>query len=209
MVSVPQPTMVETTTEPKTYNFVGKVEDIKTTTTEVVKTLPIDNEVKTTILLNVEENIKTLLKKLSDKEEIGWGIDTDPEEFKHLPNSITGVIIYYVIKGIREDFGFEFETEPKSLKLRGLSKDAKKITGRKRLLTRDQKNELISKTEMSYYKEKISSGEITIEGAMFAIKDAYERIQNFEEMGYILPPKKTDYPYWIDEASTKEATPSD
>jgi hypothetical protein len=193
--------MVETTTDPKTYNFVGRVEDVKTTTAEVVKTLPIDNEVKTTILLNIEENIKTLLKKLSDKEEIGWGIDADPEEFKHLPNSITGVIIYYVIKGIKEEFGFEFETEPKSLKLRGLSKDAKKIAGKKRLLTRDQKNELISKTEMNYYKEKISSGEITIEGAMFAIKDAYERIQNFEEMGYILPPKKVEYPYWVEEVS--------
>lgn len=193
--------MVETTADPKTYNFVGKVEDVKTTTAEVVKTLPIDNEVKTTILLNVEENIKTLLKKLSDKEEIGWGVDADPEEFKHLPNSITGVIIYYVIKGIKEEFGFEFETEPKSLKLRGLSKDAKKIAGKKRLLTRDQKNELISKTEMSYYKDKISSGEITLEGAMNAIKDAFERIQNFEKMGYILPPKKTEYPCWIDEVS--------
>jgi hypothetical protein len=59
---------VETATSTNTYNFVGKIEDIKTTTAEVVKTLPIDNEVKTTILLNVEENIKTLLKKLSDKE---------------------------------------------------------------------------------------------------------------------------------------------
>lgn len=196
--------MVETTTDPKTYNFVGRVEDVKTTTAEVVKTLPIDNEVKTTILLNVEENIKTLLKKLSDKEEIGWGVDADPEEFKHLPNSITGVIIYYVIKGIKEEFGFEFETEPKSLKVRGLSKDAKKIAGKKRLLTRDQKNELISKTEMNYYKDKISSGEITLEGAMYAIKDAFERIQNFEEMGYILPPKKTEYPYWIDETNDKD-----
>jgi hypothetical protein len=198
--------MVETTAEPKTYNFVGKVEDIKTTTAEVVKTLPIDNEVKTTILLNVEENIKTLLKKLSDKEEIGWGIDTDPEEFKHLPNSITGVIIHYVIKGIREDFGFEFETEPKSLKLRGLSKDAKKIAGKKRLLTRDQKNELLEKTQMSFYDKKISMGDMTIDDAMSEIKIAYEQKKSFEEMGYILPPKKTDYPYWIDEASTKQTT---
>jgi hypothetical protein len=193
--------MVETTTDPKTYNFVGRVEDVKTTTAEVVKTLPIDNEVKTTILLNVEENIKTLLKKLSDKEEIGWGIDTDPEEFKHLPNSITGVIIHYVIKGIREDFGFEFETEPKSLRLRGLSKNAKKIAGKKRLLTRDQKNELILKTEMSYYKDKISSGETTLESAMSSIKEAYEEMQKYEEMGYILPAKKADYPYWVNESA--------
>lgn len=193
--------MVETTANPSTYQFIGKIEDVKTTTAEVVKTLPIDSEVKTTILLNVEENIKTLLKKLSEKEEIGWGIDTNPEEFKHLPNSITGVIIHYVIKGIKDDFGFEFETEPKSLKLRGLSKDAKKIAGKKRLLTREQKNELIAKTEMGYYKDKISSSDMTIEDAMNSIKDAFERIQKFEEMGYILPPKKTEYPYWIEEVS--------
>jgi hypothetical protein len=193
--------MVKTTANPSTYQFIGKIEDVKTTTAEVVKTLPIDSEVKTTILLNVEENIKTLLKKLSEKEEIGWGIDTNPEEFKHLPNSITGVIIHYVIKGIKDDFGFEFETEPKSLKLRGLSKDAKKIAGKKRLLTREQKNELIAKTEMGYYKDKISSSDMTIEDAMNSIKDAFERIQKFEEMGYILPPKKTEYPYWIEEVS--------
>lgn len=199
--------MVETTTDPKTYNFVGRVEDVKTTTPEVVKTLPIDNKAKTTILLNVEENIKTLLKKLSDKEEIGWGIDADPEEFKHLPNSITGVVIYYVIKGIKEEFCFEFEKEPKSLKRRGLTKDAKKIAGKKRLLTREQKNELLEKTQMSFYDKKISMGDMTIDDAMSEIKIAYEQKQSFEEMGYILPPKKTDYPYWMDEASTKE-TPS-
>ena len=193
--------MVETSTstDPKTYDFVGRVEDVNTTTAEVVKQLPIDNEVKTTILLNVEENIKTLLKKLSDKEEIGWGIDTDPEEFSHLPNSITGVIIHYVIKGIKEDFGYEFENQPKSLKMRGISKDAKKIAGKKRLLTREQKNELLERTQMSFYDKNISSGVMTINDAMYQIKDAYEKKQSFEEMGYMLPSKKTDYPYWVDE----------
>lgn len=195
--------MVESTTTNQKIDFsdfADKLEEVKSTTAEVVKQLPIDNEVKTTILLNVEENIKTLLKKLSDKEEIGWGIDTNPEEFSHLPNSITGVIIHYVTKGIKEDFGYEFENSPKSLKMRGISKDAKKIAGKKRLLTRDQKNELIFKTEMSFYKEKISSGSITLEGAMSSIKEAYEEMQKYEEMGYILPPKKTDYPYWVNES---------
>jgi hypothetical protein len=196
--------MVETPTTNQTIgfsDFADKLEEIKTTTPEVVKQLPIDNEVKTTILLNVEENIKTLLKKLADKEEIGWGIDTDPEEFSHLPNSITGVIIHYVIKGIKEDFGYEFENEPKSLKLRGLSQLAKKVAGKKRLLTREQKNELLERTQMSFYDKKISSGEMTIDSAMYAVKDAYERKQNYEEMGYILPPKKSEYPYWVDEVN--------
>ena len=184
-----------------TSPVVAELEEVKSTAAEVVKQLPIDNEVKTTILLNVEENIKTLIKKLSDKEEIGWGIDTDPEEFSHLPNSITGVIIHYVIKGIKEDFGYEFENQPKSLKLRGISKDAKKVAGKKRLLTRDQKNELLERTQMSFYDKKISSGEMTIDSAMNEIREAYGRKQGFEEIGYILPSKKTDYPYWVNEVN--------
>ena len=130
-------------------DFAENLDEVRTSLTEVVRQLPIDTETTATILLSIENNIKTLLKNLADKTEIGWGIDTDPEDFSHLPNSITGVIIYYVTKGIKEDFGYEFETEPKSLKVRGLSKDAKKIAGKKRLLTRDQKNELIAQTEMS------------------------------------------------------------
>ena len=54
---------------------------------------------------------------------------------------------------------------------------------------------------MSFYDKKISSGEMTIDSAMYAVKDAYERKQNYEEMGYILPPKKSEYPYWVDEVN--------
>ena len=42
---------------------------------------------------------------------------------------------------------------------------------------------------------------MSIEQAMYAVKDAYERKQNFEEMGYMLPTKKTEYPYWADDAA--------
>jgi hypothetical protein len=52
---------------------------------------------------------------------------------------------------------------------------------------------------MSYYDDKISSGEMTIESAMYAIKEAYERVQAFKDIGYILPPEKTKYPYFINE----------
>jgi hypothetical protein len=44
---------------------------------------------------------------------------------------------------------------------------------------------------------------MTIDDAMKGIKIAYEQKQNFEEMGYILPLKKTDYPYWMDEMEVK------
>jgi hypothetical protein len=193
---------VEQTSKVGFPDFVEQMEEVKSSTTEVVQQLPIDNEVKTTILISVEDNIKKLLSKLASKEEIGWGIDTSPEEFQHLPNSITGVIVYYIIKGIKDDFGFEFEKQPKCLTY-NISKFDKKVAGKKRLLTREQKNELLAKTQMSYYDDKISTGEMTIESAMYAIKDAYERVQAFKEIGYILPPEKTKYPYFIDEA-TKE-----
>jgi len=54
---------------------------------------------------------------------------------------------------------------------------------------------------MSYYEKDIAAGKMSVEQAMYALKDAYERKANFEEMGYMLPPKRVDYPYWIDEAS--------
>ena len=189
---------VEQTSKVGFSDFVEQIEEVKSSTTEVVQQLPIDNEVKTTILISVEDNIKKLLSKLASKEEIGWGIDTSPEEFQHLPNSITGVIVHYIIKGIKDDFGFEFEKQPKCLTY-NISKFDKKVAGKKRLLTREQKNELLAKTQMSYYDDKISSGEMTIESAMYAIKDAYERVQAFKEIGYILPPEKTKYPYFINE----------
>ena len=195
---------VEQTSKVGFPDFVEQMEEVKSSTTEVVQQLPIDNEVKTTILISVEDNIKKLLSKLASKEEIGWGIDTSPEEFQHLPNSITGVIVYYIIKGIKDDFGFEFEKQPKCLTY-NISKFDKKVAGKKRLLTREQKNELLAKTQMSYYDDKISTGEMTIESAMYAIKDAYERVQAFKDIGYILPPEKTKYPYFIDEAEGSDA----
>ncbi len=69
----------------------------------------------------------------------------------------------------------------------------------KSVCSRESKKELIAKTQMSYYEKDIAAGTMTVEQAMFALKDAYERKANFEEMGYMLPPKKTEYPYWVDE----------
>lgn len=171
----------------------GEVKVQKTTT------ISLNTEEKTTILLNVESTIKEIVNGIAKREDID-GFPVAPEQYPEIPNSITGVIVHYLVEGLKRDFSVEFDNPPKSLKIRGTgNKLDQKVAGKKRLLTRDQKNELIAKTEMKYYKEKIASGDITVEGAMYAIKDAYERIQNFEEMGYMLPPKKVDYPYWVDE----------
>jgi len=159
--------------------------------------LPISNETKGTMLLNCEGAVKDLISAIAKNEDIK-GTDIKGEDFASLPNSITGVVMHFICEGIKSEFNIAFEEPPVSLKIRGNIID-KKVAGKKRLLTREQKNELIAKTSMSYYETMISTKEMTIEQVMFAIKDAYERKQNFEEMGYMLPEKKTAYPFWVEE----------
>ena len=182
--SVPSRTMVEpsTTTDQ---------------TTNKLKKLPLDGDKTTTILLNVEEDIKSLIQKLAKRVEIGNGVDIPEDQLSSLPTSITGVVVHFITKGLESEFGIGFENEPRSLKVRGIASNFdKKVAGKKRLLTRDQKNELLAKTSMTFYESMISSGDMTIDNAMHAIKDAFERKKNFEEMGYILPHQTTRYPYW-------------
>ena len=165
--------------------------------------LPISSEDKSTILLSVEGAVKDLAAALAKKQEVK-GVEIDEAITGELPNSLTGILVYYFCKGVKEDFGIEFAEKPVSLKQRGGaggSQFDKKIAGKKRLLTREQKNELLAKTQMSFYEKDITTGKMTLEQAIYALKDAYERKANFEEMGYLLPPKKTEYPYWIDEVS--------
>jgi len=189
--SVPSRTMVEqsTTTDQ---------------TTNEMKKLPLDGDKTTTILLNVEEDIKSLIQKLAKRVEIGNGVDIPKDQLSSLPTSITGVVVHFITKGLESEFGIGFENEPRSLKVRGISNYDKKVAGKKRLLSRDQKNDLLAKTTMTYYDKKIASGEMTVENAMYSIKDAYERKTNYEEMGYILPPEKTKYPYWEGENATED-----
>ena len=172
----------------------------KTTEEPAKFNLPISNDDKTTILLNVEEAIKDLVKALAQKQEIK-GADIELTDYAHLPNSLTGVMVHFLVKGLKDELGIAFDEAPTSLKVRSSNPLDKKVAGKKRLLTREQKNELLSKTQMSFYDDKITKGDMSIEQAMYAVKDAYERKQNFEEMGYMLPTKKTEYPYWADDAA--------
>ncbi len=188
-----------TTTTTSFTEVADAIDKAKASATEAPKhQLPISPEDKTTILLNVEGAIKDLISSLAKKNPIK-GTDIGVEELAHLPNSLTGVVVHYLMKGLQDDFGIAFEEEPTSLKVRSTNPLDKKVAGKKRLLTREQKNDLLAKTQMSFYEDKMGKGEMTLEQAMFAIKDAYERKQNFEEMGYILPSKKTEYPYWAEE----------
>lgn len=65
----------------------------------------INNETNIRIILNVEDGIKTLLSAMAKKEEIdGVSIDT----YSNLPSSLTGIIAYFVVKGLKSEFNLEF-----------------------------------------------------------------------------------------------------
>mgnify|MGYP003348237563 CR=1 FL=1 len=70
---------------------------------------------------------------------------------------------------------------------------------KKRLLTKAEKNELLEKTKMSFYEERIATGVITLDNAMEQIKSAFQEKQHYEGLGLVLPEKKTEAPYYESE----------
>lgn len=160
----------------------------------------ISSDSKSTILLNIEDGVKTLLNAMAKKEEID-GVSAD--KYAHLPNSITGVVMHFVVEGLKNEFDLGFSQPPVSLKQRG-SKLDKKVAGKKRLLTREQKNHIIEKMKMSFYELDLATGKISLDDAMTSIKAAFEEKQEFEKLGYMLPEAKTAYPHWMDESEGEE-----
>ena len=177
------------------------------TTTNETETFQLDisTDNKNTILLNVEDEVKQLISKLaSNKTDLVESefIDGDEERtniLNALPNSMTGVVIHYFCKGLKTDFDVEFKEQPVSLKVRASSNYDKKVAGKKRLLTKQQKNELLASLDFKYYTNDISAGKLTMEDAFESIKTAIQKKDEYEKMGYVLPEKKTESPYWKDE----------
>ena len=97
------------------------------------------------MLLNCEGAVKDLISAIAKNEDIK-GTDIKGEAFASLPNSITGVVMHFICEGIKSEFDIAFEEPPVSLKGSVNAVD-KKVAGKKRLLTRDQKNELLDKNQ--------------------------------------------------------------
>lgn len=157
--------------------------------------LSISKDEKETILINVEAAVRNVIINLAKRNEIE-GIDIENEIVSALPTSYTGILIHYFTKGLKEDFNIEFEEQPVSLKVRGGSMQDRKVSGKKRLLTKEEKNELLAKMQMSYYESDMMTGKMTIDEVMTNIKTAFEEKKRFEDMGYMLPTKKNEAPYW-------------
>jgi hypothetical protein len=181
----------------KQSTALAMTETIATSNAGTIK-LDISTDSKTTILLNVEGEVKELIAQLAQRS-IPDAINIDEDKLSALPSSMTGVMVHYLCKGVKDDFNIEFKEQPVSLKPRNTSNYDKKVAGKKRLLTKEQKNELLAKMQMSYYEADIAKGTISMDDAISSIKSAFEKKQELEEMGYILPAKKTESPYWLED----------
>ena len=108
----------------------------------------------------------------------------------HLPNTETGVWIYYLTQGIERDFGRTWEVTPKSIREK-LSKEAKAAASGKRVITKKEKNDLIAKRDMGYWLPMVSAGKMSIEEATQEVVKASQRILELEGMGIVLSDNKT------------------
>ena len=161
---------------------------------KVANTLGVISETITAdIALGLDKGGKTLIDcetgiKAFVKDHLAGTRDNPVDN--HLPNTETGVWIYYLTQGIERDFGRTWETTPKSLREK-LSKEAKAAATGKRVITKKEKNELIAKKDMGYWLPMVSAGKMNIEEATQEVVKATQRILELEEMGIILSENKT------------------
>ena len=81
----------------------------KSTDAASIGQLPINPDEKTTILLNVEVAVKDLVSKIAKKDAIK-GVEVD--KYADIPNSLTGVVMHFLVNGLKNELNVEFEEHP-------------------------------------------------------------------------------------------------
>lgn len=132
------------------------------------------------LLVVCEKGIENTVRELAD------------DDGNHLPATKTGVVVHYVIEGIARDFGITFNRQPVSIGgFRGRGGKGDRDAGVIRL-SKQEKNEILEKLDMTYYQDDITSGKITRQDAFAMIDAAYTRKEEWEKQGYFLSPNKTE-----------------
>ena len=160
------------------------------------------------ILLDVEDGVKTFINDIlakkhehpfakEDKQFTGlseYGLSKNMERIKEIPDTMTGVLIHYLTKGIERDFGITWDETPASIRSKGDKdkNDAEKAREKGgRGLSKKEKNELLAKRNYPYWEKDINDGNITLEEAIIKMKEASDKVKEYEDAGYYLSPNKT------------------
>lgn len=159
---------------------------------EVISSLPTDEKVQ--FGFKIETSINELIDNLANRgqdytdkkgNEVKFGTvyDEYPED---LPTTKVGVILHYVLKGIKEDMNIEFKPEPYALQKRDSASSSSGGAGER--FTKEKKNNILARCDASYYTN------MEMEQIFENIKTAMEEKKYWESEGYVLIPEKTKPP---------------
>jgi len=157
------------------------LEDKDGTNTLINSCLELGTSGKGKLLVLCEEGIANAVRELADNED------------NHLPSTKTGIVVHYVTEGIARDFGITFDRQPVSLGggrgKRGSKSDREAGVIR---LSKQEKNDILDRLDMSYYQADIASGKITMQDAFSMIEENLKKKMEWESKGYYLSPNKTE-----------------
>jgi len=168
------------------------VDEIQDTEVEVVETteipveiLEIKSTVKKKILLSIEGGVYEVVDKLSE------------DKTNKLPNSKTGIMVHYLVEGIKRDYNQIFDKDPISCRKNsntaiGTGKTIKdKLDAGGYGISKSKKNELIKASTITSYLADIASGAITEEEANAKVKEATEQLIALAKQGVVVSTNKT------------------
>lgn len=156
------------------------------------KVIPLGSEEKVQFGFKVEASINQLIDNLANRgqdytdkkgNEVKFeeAYENYPED---LPKSKVGVILHYVLRGIKEDMGIEFDATPYSMRDRASTSSER--NGER--FSKEKKNDILARCSASYYTD------MDIEEIFEGIRVAMEEKKYWENEGYVLVPEKTKPP---------------
>lgn len=180
--------------------------------------IEIKNTNKKTYSINYEEGFAYLVEALAnngnlssnkdEKENPLNGINLDKEKLESLPNNKTAVLLHYLIKGVKEDFGVDFNIMPSTLEEKQYSAKSKspltleeKIEKKEKVFTVKEKNDHLDRLNLAFYMEDIMSGKITQEEAQESVNKETALHLKLLKAGYVMPPTRTKGASWAPETT--------
>jgi hypothetical protein len=121
--------------------------------------------------------------------------DQKYDNYPEVPKTIGGVVLHYVLKGIKEDMGIEFDEKPYALRERS----GTTTRSSSRLLSVKAKNELLEKCSSLYWEDQ----DLDEEEVMEKVMDSMKKVKEWKEKGYYLPKEKNQGIMLIDSGEYK------
>lgn len=147
-------------------------------------------------LLKCEDTIREAISEIiQNKTPIVNALKDEKFCGSHLenyPQSYTGIFLYYLCKGLYEDFGIWFKGTPVSLKKRETQdKMSKSYNDGGRVITNKAARDLRKAADMNTYMPDITAGKMSMDDAITKMKEAVEEMQKLTSLGIKLPTTAT------------------